>query len=260
MGSRAGQDRLLAARRRRDRLRTALRRAAFGWALRAARGNDGLGAAQRRARRWDGRLRPAVRRRARRGDRLGTALRRARQAARGDDGLGAAQWQARRGDGRLCPALRRRARLCSAVWWDGLDARRRGPGVARWLATPRALRRHPARLVVAEGAIVVRAAFVPGPVVARSLAAGRELVRGRVVAAGTALVARKAVVRGGPVAARGALVAGQLVVRDRAVATGSTRVADRAVLRAFATGGALVAGGPAAADRAVVDRGAVGAR
>ncbi|MGW4058939.1 hypothetical protein ACWEGE_11705, partial [Amycolatopsis sp. NPDC004747] len=138
-----------------------------------------------------------------------------RRALLRSDRLGAALRVARRSGGRW-PAVRR----------HGLDPRGRRTGVARRLAATRwGLRRDPPRrLVLAEGAVVVRAALVPGPLFARPFAtgpafAGRELLGGRAVAAGGALVAGRAVGVGWDVAA------GRAVLRGRAVAAGRALVA-----------------------------------
>ncbi|MEU0530512.1 hypothetical protein [Amycolatopsis tolypomycina] len=197
-------------------------------------------------RRYDGLraalLRQARRRVARRRGLLWVALR--------SDRLGAAQWLAwRRYDGLraalLRQARRRVARRRGLLWValrsgrlgtarrHGLDPRRRRTGVARRPATLR--RRHPARrLVLAQGAVVVRAAVVAGPVVARAFAA-------------RAFVARAFVAR--------AFAAGGPVVRDRAVAAGRPVVLDRAVAagRAFSSW-AATAGVALASDRAVLTR------
>src|SRR5436190_1324492 len=124
---------------------------------------------------------------------------------------------------------------CAPLCWGG------GPcgggtgwtrvGVARRLPTTRrARRRDPARwLILAEGAIVVRASVIPGPVVARPFAtgaalSGRELLRGRAVAA------RRAWVAGREVAAGGAVVRGRAgaVVAGRRAATRGALAPDRA--------------------------------
>ncbi|SEB40521.1 hypothetical protein SAMN04489727_1450 [Amycolatopsis tolypomycina] len=190
-----------------------------------------MGAAQGLAwRRYDGLraalLRQARRRVARRRGLLWVALRSDRLGAaqglawRRHDGLRAAlQRQTRLRTTRLRALLRvalRSGRLGTARR-HGLDPRRRRTGVARRPATLR--RRHPARrLVLAEGAVVVRAAVVAGPVVARAFAAGGPVVRDRAFAAGRPVVLDRAVAAGRAFSSWAA-TAGVALASDRAVLT-----------------------------------------